>query len=230
MAIRQSVIKMETEVATSVYLIRHGQTKANVEQYYMGWSDEDLNESGYHQAYCLSSRLAGLPIAAIYSSPLQRAHTTASIIADPHRLEVQVLPDLIEIRLGDWQGMHRDEIKRRWPELWRQSRTDPSDLRLPNGESYNELTERAVRGLKIVIEANKGKQVVIVTHDAIVRVLIAHVLRVSNSIYRRIQVDNGSLSILRNGGNFQLIRLNDTSHLEGQKWNMRDVDFQEGVK
>jgi phosphoserine phosphatase len=202
-------------MATEVFLVRHGQTDANVDDYYMGWSDEDLNELGYQQAHRLSVRLAGLPISAIYSSPLRRARTTASIIAGPHGLEVQVLTDLIEIQLGDWQGLHRDEIKRRWPELWRQSRTDPSDLTLPNGESYIRVTERAVRALKTIIETNHGKQAAIVTHEVIIKVLIAYVLGISNSIYRRIRVDNGSLSMLQNGENLQLVRLKDTSHLEG---------------
>ena len=201
-------------MVTSVFLIRHGQTNANVDGYYMGWSDEDLNELGYHQAYCLSSRLAGLSIAAIYTSPLQRAYTTAEILAQPHNLEPEVLDDLIEIQLGDWQGLHRDEIKRKWPELWRQSRIDPSELTMPNGESYRQVTERAVRALKMVARANRGKQAAIVTHEVIIRVLIAHVLGVSNSIYRRLAVNNGSLSLIRVGNNPQLVKLNDTSHLE----------------
>ena len=206
---------MKTQMSTNVFLVRHGQTNANVEDYYMGWSDEDLNELGYYQAHCLSSRLAGLPIAAIYTSPLQRAYTTATIIAAPHQLGVEVLRDLIEIRLGDWQGMHRDEIKRKWPELWWQSRIDPSELTMPNGESYRQVTERAVRALKMVARANRGKQAAIITHEVIIRVLIAHVLGVSNSIYRRLAVDNGSLSLIRVGKNSQLVKLNDMSHLEG---------------
>jgi broad specificity phosphatase PhoE len=215
MAIKDSAtVKMETRMATEVFLVRHGQTNANVDEYYMGWSNEDLNELGYHQAYCLSSRLAGLPVAAIYTSPLKRARTTASIIAEPHELEVQSLADFVEIQLGDWQGMHREEIKRKWPELWRQSRIDPSDLRLPNGESYREVTERAVRGFKTTAEAHKDNQIVIVTHDAIIKVLIAHVLGVSNSIYRRIEVDNASLTLIRVSNRAQLVRLNDTSHLQ----------------
>jgi broad specificity phosphatase PhoE len=202
-------------MVTDILLIRHGQTNANVDEYYMGWSDEDLNELGYRQARCLSSRLAILPIAAIYTSPLKRACTTATIIAEPHQLEVKTLPDFIEIQLGDWQGMHREEIERNWPKLWQQSKTDPSDLRLPNGESYKEVTERAVRGFKTVVEANKNNQIMIVTHDAIIRVLIAYVLGVSNTIYRRIEVDNASLSLVRVGNQAQLVRLNDTSHLQG---------------
>ena len=206
---------MDIQVTTTILLIRHGQTNANAGGFYIGWSDEDLNELGYTQARRLSARLASLPIASIYTSPLRRAYTTAAILAEPHKLELTVLDDLIEILLGDWQGLHKDEIKRRWPELWQQSRTDPSELTMPNGESYRQVTERAVRALKTVLGANRGKQTAIVTHEVIVKVLVAHVFGVSNSIYRRIEVGNGSLSIIRVGENLQLVRLNDTSHLEG---------------
>ena len=206
---------MDVQVTTTILLVRHGQTNANAGGFYMGWSDEDLNELGYTQARRLSVRLASLPIASIYTSPLRRAYTTAAILAKPHKLELKVLDDLIEIQLGDWQGLHMDEIKRRWPELWQQSRTDPSELTLPNGESYRQVTERAVRAFEMVVGANQGKQAAIVTHEVIVKVLIAHVLGVSNSVYRRLMVDNASLSLIRINNNPQLVKLNDTSHLEG---------------
>ena len=204
------------EMTTSVLFVRHGQTESNVTGFYMGWSDEDLSEVGYAQARCLSSRLAGLPIASVYTSPLRRAYTTAAILAEPHKLEPRVLDDLIEIRLGDWQGLHVDEIRRRWPELWQQSRVDPSELTMPNGESLSEVTERAIRAFDRVVGDNWGKQAVIVTHDVIIKVLVAHVLGVSNSIYRRFEISNASLSVIRVfNSNSQLAMLNDTSHLEG---------------
>jgi len=203
-------------MTTTVILVRHGQTNSNVTGFYMGWSDEDLDEIGYTQARRLSSRLASLPIASVYTSPLRRAYTTAAILAEPHELELKVLEDLIEIRLGDWQGLHTDEIKRRWPELWQQSRIDPSELTMPNGESFRQVTERAVRAFETVVGANRGKPAVIVTHDIIVRVLVAYTLGVSNSIYRRFEINNTSLTVIRVvNSNSQLIRLNDTSHLEG---------------
>ncbi len=202
-------------MTTTVLLARHGQTNSNVTGFYMGWSDEDLNEIGYTQARRLSSRLASLPIASVYTSPLQRANTTAVILAESHKLELKVLDDLTEIRLGDWQGLHMDEIKRRWPELWQQSRIDPSELTMPNGESFGQVTERAVRAFQTVVRANRGKPAVIVTHDVIVRVLVAYALGVSNSIYRHFEINNASLSVIRVvNSNSQLITLNDTSHLE----------------
>ena len=203
-------------MTTTVLLVRHGQTDSNVTGFYMGWSDEDLNEIGYTQVHRLSSRLASLPIASVYTSPLRRAYATAVILAEPHKLEPEVLDDLIEIRLGDWQGLHMDEIKRRWPELWQQWRIDPSEVAMPNGESLSEITERAIRAFRRILGANRGKQAVIVTHDVIVKVLVAHVLGVSNSIYRRFDISNASLSVIRVVNSIsRLARLNDTSHLEG---------------
>ena len=198
-----------------VFLVRHGLTKSNIDGFYMGRSSEDLNEAGYTQARRLSLRLARLPIASIYTSPLRRAYTTAAILNEPHRVELTVMESLTEIHLGDWQGLHVDEVKRRWPELWRQSRVDPSEITLPNGESVWETAERAVRAFETVVETNPGKQIVMVTHQYIVRAIVAYTLGVSNSIFRKFDIDNASLSAIRVGnGTFRLIMLNDTSRLE----------------
>ena len=203
-------------MTTTVLLVRHGQTNSNVTGFYMGWSDEDLDELGHTQARRLSSRLSGWPVTSVYTSPLRRTYTTAAILAEPHMLELNLLDDLIELGLGDWQGLHMDEIKRRWPDVWQQSRIDPSEVTMPNGESFRQVTERAVRAFQSIVGSNPGKQVVMVTHEAIVKVIVAHVLGVSNSMYRRFEVNNASLSVVRvANSNSRLITLNDTSHLEG---------------
>ena len=203
-------------MTTTVLLIRHGQTNSNITGFAVGWSNEDLNEVGYTQARRLSSRLSSLPIAMVYTSPLQRTYTTAAILAEPHKLEPKVLDDLIELRLGDWEGLHVDEIERRWRELWQQSMIDPSELTVPNGESLMEVTERAVRAFSRVVEDNRGKHALIVTHEVVVKVLVAHVLGVSNSIYRGFEIGNASLTVIRITGNdSQLATIDDTSHLEG---------------
>ena len=202
-------------MTTTVLLIRHGQTRSNVAGYYMGWSEEDLNEVGYIQSRHLASRLAEVPIAAIYTSPLRRAYTTASLIAEPHGLEVNSLDDFKEIKLGDWQGLHESEIARRWPELWQQSEIDPSVLTMPNGESFNQVAERAVRGFETVVAANRDKRVLIVTHEIIIKILVSHVMGVTYSIYRRIKADNASLTVVWiTDKSRRLVTLNDTSHFE----------------
>jgi len=203
-------------MTTTVLLVRHGQTDSNVTGFYMGWSDEDLNEVGSTQARRLSSRLASLPIASVYTSPLRRTCSTAAILAEPHTLNPKVLDDLTEIRLGDWQGLHMDEISRRWPEFWQQWRIDPSEVVIPNGESLTEVTERAIPAFHRIVETNRGKQAIIVAHEVIVKVIVAHVLGASNSIYRRFEISNASLSVIRViNSSLKLAMLNDTSHLEG---------------
>jgi broad specificity phosphatase PhoE len=202
-------------MTTTVLLVRHGQTESNVNGYFMGWLNEDINEVGYTQARRLSSRLASLPIASVYTSPLKRTYNTAAIIAEPHHLELSVSDDLIEIKQGDWEGLHVDEISQGWPELWRQSRTDPSDVTMPNGESFQQVTERAASAFGTIVASNPGKQVVIVAHEVVVKVIISHVLGASNSIYRRFEIGNASLSTIRVlDGKPRLIALNDTSHLD----------------
>ena len=202
-------------MTTTILLVRHGQTKSNVTGFYMGWSDEDLNEVGYSQAQRLSERLAAQPIDAVYTSPLQRARTTASIVAQPHQVEPEELDDLIEIRLGAWQGLHRDEIKRRWPDLWRQVTIDPSDVVFPDGESLNQVSERSIRAFQKIAEANHGRQAALVTHEIVVKVIAAHVLGVAHNIYRRLEINNASLTVVRmTNDRAQLITLNDISHLE----------------
>ncbi len=198
-----------------VFLVRHGLTKSNIYGFYMGWSSEDLNEAGYTQARRLSLRLARLPIASIYTSPLRRAYTTAAILNEPHQVELTVMEDLTEVHLGDWQGLHIDEVKQRWPELWQQSGVDPSEITLPDGESVREMAQRSIRAFETAVETNPGKQIVMVTHQYIIRAIVAYTLGVSNSIFRKFDIDNASLSAIQVGnGTFRLIMLNDTSHLE----------------
>jgi broad specificity phosphatase PhoE len=202
-------------MTTTVLLVRHGQTESNVTGYFMGWSDEDINKLGYAQVTSLASRLQDRPIASAYTSPLRRAYNTASILAQPHGLKLEVMDELIEIKLGDWQGLHMDEISRRWPELWKQSRTDPSEVTMPNGESFRQVAERAVRAFERIVAANQGRQALIVSHEAVLKMIIIHALGASTSIYRRFELSNASLSIIEvKEGKARLITLNDTSHLD----------------
>lgn len=201
-------------MATTIFLVRHGQTKSNITGYYMGRSDEDLDDTGYAQARSLSARLAPQSVTAVGTSPLRRAYSTAAAIAEPHGRRPVILDSIIEIDLGDWQGWHQDEIQQRWPELWRQSRLDPSGITFPGGESFGQVAERAVRAFKQIVSDNHQGLAIIVTHDIIIRIIVAHVLGVPNSIYRRLEINNASLTVIRvTHGDARLITLNDTSHL-----------------
>jgi len=181
----------------------------------MGWSQEDLNETGYQQVQRLAKRLEGTSIEAIYTSPLKRARTTAEILAKPYNINFIEMDDLIEINLGDWQGLHAREIYKKWPVMWKQSRLDPSGLTWPNGESFAQTAQRGVRAFNSILEANQNQIVAVVTHDIIVRIIATHVLGASYSIYRRMEIGNVSFTkIVVTDNKNQLVTLNDTSHLD----------------
>lgn len=202
-------------MAKEILLVRHGQTESNVNGFYMGRSDENLNEVGYTQARCLSSRLDSLPITSIYTSPLLRANVTARILGEPHGLEPHALDELTEIQIGEWQGLHRDEVKQKWPEVWKMWRNDPSTVTIPAGENLVDVTDRAIRAFTHIVNAQEEKQSLIVTHEVIIKVLVAYVLQASNSIYRHFRIDNASLSVIEVIKNNSLVTgLNDVSHLK----------------
>lgn len=199
---------------TTLLLVRHAQTMSNTNGRYMGWIDEDLTEEGVRQAEHLSIRLSRRPIAAVFSSPLKRAFRTAEMIALPHGLPVETLEELGEIRMGDWEGRFAHEIAAEFPELWRTWRSDPSTIQMPGGESLVEVRRRAIQALDRILLHNQGRQVVAVTHDVIARILVAHCLNVSISIYRRLEVANASLTMIEAiNDTYRLRFLNDTAHL-----------------
>ena len=200
---------------TTIFLVRHGQTESNITSFFVGRSEEDLNQAGYDQARSLSARMKDMPLSSVYTSPLKRTCTTASILAEPHGLELNLRDELLEIDLGDWQGLYIDEISRRWPELWRQSRLDPSDVTPPHGESFQKVRERVAQAFDSIALANQGKQVAIVTHEVGVKMIVIHALGATSSIYRRFEIGNASLSVIRINDDrpTQLIALNDISHL-----------------
>src|SRR6516165_4417328 len=101
---------------TRLYLIRHGESLANREYRYIGTRDDPLSAHGQTQALQLAEALSGLPITAVYSSPLQRTYYTALQIAASHNLEVQRVDELRECNFGTWEGLSRAEVLERSPE------------------------------------------------------------------------------------------------------------------
>lgn len=98
-----------------LYLVRHGETKGNVEQWYQGSTDIPLNDKGRLQAQCLSEYLKDVHFDGFYSSDLMRAEETAKIVAAPHHMEVRTYKELQEVNFGEWEGHRYDEITSGWP-------------------------------------------------------------------------------------------------------------------
>jgi len=198
---------------TEIILARHGETEWNVAEVFRGQIDIDLNETGVKQAELLSGYLSTSAIAAVYSSPLKRALKTAEIIAQPHKLKVNVDSDLIDFNFGKWQGLSHQEVKEKYRDLYATWITHPEQVRIPNGEALEDVSKRVIRVRNKVIENHRGT-VVIVGHRVVNKVMICTLLGLDNSHFWKIRQDTCGISIFSYlNEQFILTKHNDTSFL-----------------
>ena len=198
---------------TEIILARHGETEWNVAEVFRGQIDIDLNETGVKQAELLSGYLSTSAIAAVYSSPLKRALKTAEIIAQPHKLKVNVDPDLIDFNFGKWQGLSHQEVKEKYRDLYATWITHPEQVRMPDGEALEDVSKRVIRIRNKVMENHRGT-VVIVGHRVVNKVMICTLLGLNNSHFWKIRQDTCGISIFSYlNEQFILTKHNDTSFL-----------------
>ncbi len=206
---------------TRIVLVRHGQTKWNIGAEgvrFRGRTDLALDEVGRAQAEALAERLSGLPIAAVYSSPLRRAVQTAKPIADKLGLQVRPISGLMDIDYGDWQGRTPDEVAKIYPDLYRLWLDKPHLVEFPHGESLAEVRARVMAALKELIARHKGQTILLVAHQVVNKVLICAMLGLDNSHFWRIRQDNGCIDIFDyEEGRFTAVLINDTCHLKAIK-------------
>ena len=186
---------------TVLLLARHGETDWTRTKRWQGHGDPPLNDRGRTQARALADTLAEVALDAIYCSDLRRAAQTAAIVAERHGLEPVLDSELRENDFGDWTGLTRDEVERRFPHgaLLRKR----GGKGWSGGESYDEMAERVVRAATAIAEEHDGQRVLVVTHNGPIRAIHAHALGVRYSEYRQTakSIKKGSVSAvtLENG-------------------------------
>ena len=202
---------------TRLLLLRHGQTELSVQRKYSGRGNPERTETGLRQA-ADAARYLGQKggISAVVTSPLQRAHATASAAADALGLPVEVDEDLIETDFGDWEGLTFLEAAERDPDLHRRWLRD-TGLRPPGGESFDEVQHRIERARDRIIAEHGASTVLVVSHVTPIKTLLRLALGAGTSVLHRLHLDLASLSIAEfypdNGASVRLV--NDTSYLRG---------------
>ena len=197
-----------------IILARHGETDWNVEEIFRGRIDVELNETGIRQAELLARYLRYLRVAAIYSSPLKRALTTAEMVAGYYGLNVEIAPGLVDFDYGEWQGLSHDVVKSRYKELYAGWVRSPHRVTMPAGESLDDVRKR-VLGLVDNVIAKYAGAVVLVSHRVVNKVLICALLGLDNSHFWDIKLDTcGITTFTCENGRFILTGHNDTSFLK----------------
>jgi probable phosphoglycerate mutase len=160
-----------------------------------GWTPGvHLNEEGRAQVTALVGRLASVPLAAVYSSPLERTLETAQPIAAAHGLTVEVREDLGESRYGDWTGRSLKELHKE--ALWPAVQVYPSGARFPGGESLREVQTRLVTALDAIRDAHRGQTVAVVSHADPIKAAVAFYVGLSLDLFQRLAVSPASVTAL----------------------------------
>ncbi len=199
-------------MTTTFLLIRHALSDA-VGRRLAGWEEGVcLNAEGRGQAEALSSRLAGAPLAAVYSSPLERAVETAGAVARAHSLDVQSAEEFGEMRFGEWTGRTFDELDA--DPLWRRFNTFRSGTRPPGGETMLEVQARMLAGLERLRGRHADEAVAVVSHCDPIKSVIAYYAGAPLDLFLRLEISPASVSVVRlDESAVQILRLNDTGEL-----------------
>lgn len=184
-----------SQPTTYVLLIRHGENDWVGTDRLAGRSPGvHLNDKGRQQAQELAQLLQQQPLAAIYSSPLDRCVQTAQPLADALSLPVTVEPGVLEVDYGGWQAGHLKELAK-LPE-WHLVQHYPSTFRFPQGETLREVQSRAISAIERIRDAHPNQVVAIFSHGDVIRTTMAHYLGTPLDLFQRVIISTASVSTL----------------------------------
>jgi broad specificity phosphatase PhoE len=188
---------------TALFVVRHGRTAFNAEDRYLGALDPPLDEHGLRQAGELAGVLAG-QADAIVCSPRLRARQTADVLAAAWRLRPCTIAQFAERDVGVYEGLTRDEARERYPRLWERDITRQWDAAPTGGETISQVFGRVADGLAIVQREFAGRNVVLVAHGFVAKVIRALSTDLSWDDFFRYSLKNGEVELYGLGGDDQV--------------------------
>ncbi len=198
---------------TRLLLVRHAVTAETGPMLSGRTPGIHLSDKGVDQAEATASRIAAIPLAAIYASPIERTTQTAQRIAARHQLDVEPLPGVIEADYGDWTGQKLVDLAKT-PE-WSVVQSTPSRARFPNGESLLEMQTRMVSAIEEVMARHRNETVVIVSHADPIKATIAYFTGMHLDLFQRLNVSPASVTVLDfHAHGVMLVKSNDTGGLD----------------
>jgi probable phosphoglycerate mutase len=154
-----------------------------------------LSDEGRKQAEQAARRLARLPrVAAIYSSPLERARETAAPIAKLRGLTVNVERALSDLDVGTWTGMSLARVRRR--REWTTVQRHPSGFAFPEGESFAEMQARMTTALAELVARHRGATIVAVSHADPIKAVAAQAVGAPLDVFQRIVIGPASITAI----------------------------------
>lgn len=215
-SIRSEALRHPTAGMTTLYLVRHGQTRSNARRTLCGRLDVPLSGAGARQARAIAARLGnGVGADALLSSPLQRAMNTAWPIGDRLGLEPIPVTGLAEMSFGALEGFPIERIPHEHPELARRlADLDDAEFTWPGGESRRSFHVRVHATFDAILTYYAAHAVVVVAHSGVIGSFLAQLRGLRLSDPRTFNVGNCALTHLEVTVETTWIhRLNDATHL-----------------
>ncbi len=180
---------------TAVVLVRHGLTPTTGKVLPGRAPGLHLADEGKRQAALVAERIAGLDkVAAVYSSPLERARETAAPVARALGIRTKIERGLIECDFGDWTGARLSSLSKQ-PD-WRVLQRHPSGFRFPGGESLSEMASRARDAIERLVRSHKGATVVAVSHADPIKAAVADAVGTHLDLFQRICISPCSVTVI----------------------------------
>jgi broad specificity phosphatase PhoE len=195
-------------------LVRHGQTLWNREKRAQGVSDIELSNRGKAQADSLACSLQYERIDAIVSSPLKRALQTAEAINCFHHLPIEPEEALMELNMGDFEGIVFQEMMKNHGDFLKRWAEDPASVVMPGGESLAELQERAWDVVERIVR--KPGTTLLAAHNFTIMTILCKIKGMDLSHIRQVHVDVASKTYVEfKNGRGNVVLFNDVDHLAG---------------
>ncbi len=206
-----------------ILLIRHGQTEWNRRGIFRGRADVPLSPAGVRQMEALAARVATERPARIYTSPLERARTSARILCPAGAQPPLVVEDLTDMSYGEWEGKPEETVRVHYPDLYARWMAEPHRVRHPGGESLAEEQQRADTALREIARSLPAATVAVVAHRVVNKLLLCAALGLGAEGFWRIRQDTGCLNVLEGEADrLAVVLLNDTCHLQGLEGDAAD--------
>lgn len=179
---------------------RHGETKAGVQDRFVGLSDSPLAEEGRKQAKHLAEFCKGESVGKIYSSPLGRARKTSREVAKACKLRINYKKELKEICYGEWEGKRREDVKilREWKEREKHFYTflHPGEYNQKMGESYEMLYVRLAPFFARLETSNEEKNILVISHNGVIRCARKYYEEITNDEFKNGGISNDHVYIV----------------------------------
>ena len=190
-----------------LWLVRHGETEANVAGLYSGHAPTPLTERGIAQAQTLGTLLRNVPVDNVLCSELERARHTTQLILGDREVPVRNMPELNEMFFGDWEMRHHRDLAREDAENYAVWCNDWQNATPTNGEGFQAFSQRVERFIAQLADYKASQNLLVVSHQGVLSVLIARLLSMPAAAMWHFRIEQGCWSAIDFCDDFAVLKV-----------------------